>query len=112
MTTMPSLKQFQIDRLAQRRLSTKIIRRRREPAELQPRKKALLSISELQQTAYENPIQRPPPATPNHRPNDMSAANRPTSGRSEVIPDCVTRRRTVKVKMSTRNNDVIFTQKA
>src|SRR6266481_6578864 len=61
---------------------------------------------------YENPIQRPPHATPNHRTNDMSAVTRPNCGRSEVASICVTRRRTVNVKRSTRNSDVIFTQKA
>src|SRR6267154_1319143 len=61
---------------------------------------------------YENPIQRPPHATPNHRTNDMSAVTRPCTGRSEVRSICVTRRRTVNVKRSTRNSDVIFTQKA
>jgi len=42
--------------------------------------------------AHENPIQRPPPATPNHRANETSAVSRPTCGRSEVMPDSVTRR--------------------
>ena len=60
---------------------------------------------------HENPIQRPPHATPNHRASDMSAVKRPSSGRSEARPVRVTRRRTVNVKKSARNSDVIFTQK-
>src|SRR5262245_47280989 len=62
---------------------------------------------------YENPIQRPPHATPNHRTNDITAVTRPGRGGSEVWSICVARRRrTVNVKTSTRNSDVIFTQKA
>src|SRR5712671_3189453 len=58
-------------------------------------------------SAYENPIQRPPHATPNHRTNDMTAVTRPRSGRSEVRSICVTRRRNVNVTTSTRTSDVI-----
>src|SRR5215472_7071561 len=60
---------------------------------------------------YENPIQRPPQATPNHRTNDTSAVDRLSRGRSDRSI-CTTRRRTVNVKRSTRKSDVIFTQKA
>ena len=61
---------------------------------------------------YENPIQRPPHATPNQRTNDMIAVDRATNGRSAAGSNCTTRRRIVNVKSSTRRSDVIFTQKA
>src|SRR5215469_13102902 len=64
-----------------------------------------------QRGLYENPIQRPPQATPNHRTNDTSAVDRLSRGRSDRSI-CTTRRRTVNVKRSTRKSDVIFTQKA
>src|SRR5215475_7101574 len=64
-----------------------------------------------QRVVYENPIQRPPQATPNHRTNDTSAVDRLSWGRSDRSIR-TTRRRTVNVKRSTRKSDVIFTQKA
>jgi hypothetical protein len=42
--------------------------------------------------AYENPIQRPPHATPNHRTNDMIAVHRANRVRSEIRSMRVTRR--------------------
>src|SRR5262245_23105140 len=60
--------------------------------------------------AYENPIQRPPHATPNHRLNDTSAVNRPASGRWVTRSVRITWRRTVNVKRSASRSDVIFTQ--
>ena len=58
----------------------------------------------------ENPIQRPPHATPNHRTSEVSAVRRPSCGRAVVRSIWVTRRRMVNVKRSTRASEAIFTQ--
>src|SRR5262249_30174736 len=86
------------------------VRRHRMGSSTLNRQALLLEVIALPRATYENPIQRPPHATPNHRLKDMSAVKRPSRGRSEVKPDRVTLRRTVNANRSARNRDVIFTQ--
>jgi hypothetical protein len=60
---------------------------------------------------HENPIHRPPQATPNHKASETNAVSfaLDVTSSSSII---VTRRLIVNVKTRTRNRHTIFTQKA